>query len=81
MEKSEISELALSSEGSLELSIEVHNGEDNGSHVIIWLGDELTGEPTEVLDGYYGTGTNIGINFEDVNLAGFEIGPAEALDE
>lgn len=65
----------------LSISIEVHNGEDNGSHVITWVGDELEVEPFEVLDGIYGASTNLGLNFENVEITKFEVGPAEALDE
>ena len=38
-------------------SVEVHNGEDNGSHVIAWVGDAIPTTGTAEADGIYGLGT------------------------
>ena len=69
--------------GSFTFSVEVHNGEDNGSHVIAWVGDAFPegAEPGEAEDGIFGAGTFTGLNFQNATITAFTVGAAEAEDE
>ncbi|NRA64201.1 MAG: hypothetical protein HRU19_06925 [Pseudobacteriovorax sp.] len=64
-------------------SIEVHNGEDNGSHVIAWVGDAFptTAEPGEETDGIFGAGTFTGLNFQNATITAFTVGADEVAEE
>ena len=62
-------------------SVEVHNGEDNGSHVISWVGDAIPTSPAEAEDGIFGAGKYTGINFNNATITAFTVGAAEAEDE
>lgn len=63
------------------ISVEIHNGEDNGSHVIAWIGDAYPSEPAEAEDGIFGAGKFTGLNFNNATISGFTVGAAEAEDE
>lgn len=63
------------------ISVEVHNGEDNGSHVIAWIGDAYPSSPAEAEDGIYGAGKYTGLNFQNATITAFAVGAAEAEDE
>ncbi|SMF49976.1 hypothetical protein [Pseudobacteriovorax antillogorgiicola] len=68
---------------SFTISVEVHNGEDNGSHVIAWIGDDFpeSAEPAEKTDGIYGAGKFVGLNLNNATVTAFTVGAAEAEDE
>ena len=66
---------------SFTFSVEVHNGEDNGSHVISWVGDTFPTSPAEAEDGFYGAGKYTGLNFQNATITAFTVGAAEAEDE
>ena len=78
-----LAELAtgIDASGRIQISLDVHNGEDNGSHVIGWQGDTFSGEPVEVLDGYFGRGTYVGLALEGATIYAFTVGAGEAADE
>jgi hypothetical protein len=82
-ELAELGELATELDGTsrFQVSFDVHNGEDEGSHVIAWPGDELSGEPTEVENGVFGTGKFVGLAFDRVVIHDFRVNDAEAADE
>lgn len=79
----ELGELAseLNASSRFQVSFDVHNGEDEGSHVIAWPGDELSGEPTEAENGVFGTGKFVGLAFDRVIIHDFRVNDAEAADE
>lgn len=77
----EFDETIDASSGSFTFSVDVHNGEDNGSHVISWKGDNIPGSPTEATDGLYGAGRYVGLDIKNATVTAFSVGSAEAADD
>lgn len=72
---------AVDATASFTVSVDVHNGEDNGSHVISWIGDDFPSEPAEAEDGIFGAGKFTGLSFQNATITAFRVGAAEAKDE
>ena len=70
----------INAAASFTFSVEVHNGEDNGSHVIAWSGDAHSSSAAEATDGIYGAGKYTGLNFQNATITAFTVGAAEAAD-